>query len=404
VSGKATTSNNLTAWVRTETGKGASRRARRDGKVPAVLYGHHSDPQHLLLSAHDFSAVLRHSGTNAVLILDINGKEQLALTKALDIHPIRRSIQHADLLVVRRGEKVTVEVNVATEGEAVSGTLVTQETTAVEIEAEALSIPEQLTVSIEGAEAGTQITAGQIVLPAGVTLASDPELLVINVVIAPTAEDLDAEGAGEPEGAAAPAAPGMAEPVLVVGLGNPGPNYAKTRHNLGYLVAGILADRIGAPLKVHKKSGADAVTGRLGGRPAIVARPRVYMNESGRQVGPLAKFYSVAPADVIVVHDELDIEFGRIRLKLGGGEGGHNGLRSVAAALGTKDFRRVRIGIGRPPGRKDPAAFVLENFTSAERPEVPTICELAADATELLVQFGLESAQNTVHAWNRPPD
>jgi peptidyl-tRNA hydrolase, PTH1 family len=196
----------------------------------------------------------------------------------------------------------------------------------------------------------------------------------------------------------------MAEPVLVVGLGNPGPNYAKTRHNLGYLVAGILADRIGAPLKVHKKSGADAVTGRLGGRPAIVARPRVYMNESGRQVGPLAKFYSVAPADVIVVHDELDIEFGRIRLKLGGGEGGHNGLRSVAAALGTKDFRRVRIGIGRPPGRKDPAAFVLENFTSAERPEVPTICELAADATELLVQFGLESAQNTVHAWNRPPD
>jgi PTH1 family peptidyl-tRNA hydrolase len=123
------------------------------------------------------------------------------------------------------------------------------------------------------------------------------------------------------------------------------------------------------------------------------------MNESGRQVGPLANFYSVSPGDVIVVHDELDIEFGRIRLKRGGGEGGHNGLRSVASALGTKDFQRVRIGIGRPPGRKDPAAYVLENFSSAERTEVPTICEQAADATELLVQLGLEPAQNTVHAW-----
>jgi PTH1 family peptidyl-tRNA hydrolase len=123
------------------------------------------------------------------------------------------------------------------------------------------------------------------------------------------------------------------------------------------------------------------------------------MNESGRQVGPLAKFYSVAPADIIVIHDDLDLEFGHIRLKIGGGEGGHNGLRSVAAALGTKEFQRVRIGVGRPPGRKDPAVFVLENFTATERPEVPTICEQAADATELLIELGLEPAQNRVHAW-----
>ena len=123
------------------------------------------------------------------------------------------------------------------------------------------------------------------------------------------------------------------------------------------------------------------------------------MNESGRHVGPLAKFSSVGPGDVVVIHDELDIDFGRIRLKLGGGEGGHNGLRSIANALGTKDFQRVRIGIGRPPGRKDPAAFVLEPFNSSERAEVPTICELAADATELLLQVGLEPAQNQVHAW-----
>jgi PTH1 family peptidyl-tRNA hydrolase len=191
----------------------------------------------------------------------------------------------------------------------------------------------------------------------------------------------------------------VAEPLLVVGLGNPGPQYAKTRHNLGFMVADLLAARIGAPFKVHKRSGAEVVTGRLGQRPVVLAKPRCYMNESGRQVGPLAKFYSIAPAGVIVIHDELDIDFGRVRLKLGGGEGGHNGLRSVANALGTKDFQRVRIGIGRPPGRKDPAAFVLEQFSVAERAEVPTLCELAADATELLVEAGLEQAQNQVHAW-----
>ena len=189
--------NKLTATLREQTGKGASRRARREGKIPAVMYGHGEDPQHLELSAHDFAAVLRHAGTNAVLTLDIGGKEALALTKALDIHPIRRSIQHADLLVVRRGEKVVVEVSVIVEGEAASGTLVTQETNTIEIEAEALSIPEQLTVSIEGAAPGTQFTAGQVTLPAGVNLISDPDLLVVNVVNAPTAEDLEEEGAGE---------------------------------------------------------------------------------------------------------------------------------------------------------------------------------------------------------------
>ncbi|MCV7178219.1 50S ribosomal protein L25/general stress protein Ctc [Mycolicibacterium sphagni] len=189
--------NKLTAGVRDKVGKGASRQARRDGKVPVVLYGHGDDPQHLELNARDFAAVLRHSGTNAVLALDINGKEQLALTKALAVHPIRRNIQHADLLVVRRGEKVTVEVNVQLEGEAASGTLVTQDATAIEIEAEALSIPEHLIVSIEGAEEGTQITAGQVELPSGVTLVSDPELLLVNIVTAPSAEELESEGGGE---------------------------------------------------------------------------------------------------------------------------------------------------------------------------------------------------------------
>ena len=203
----APTSNNLTAAVRTRTGKGASRLARREGRVPVVLYGHGTDPQHLEINAHDFAAVLRNSGTNAVLTLDIAGKEQLALTKQVVVHPIKRNIEHADLIVVKRGEKVTVDVNVVVEGDAASGTLVTQDANTIQIEAEALSIPEQLTVSIEGAEAGTQFAAGQIELPKGVNLISDPELLVVNVVAAPTAEELDAEGAGE----AAEAAPAAEE-------------------------------------------------------------------------------------------------------------------------------------------------------------------------------------------------
>lgn len=191
------TTNKLTVEVRTRTGKGASRRARREGKVPAVLYGHGSQPQHLELDARNFAAVLRNSGTNAVLVLDVNGEEQLALTKALAMHPIRRTITHADLIIVRRGEKVTVEVQVTVEGEAASGTLVTQDANTIEIEAEALSIPDGLAVSVEGAEEGTQILAGQIDLPDGVSLVSDPEMLVVNIVEAPSAEDLESEGGGE---------------------------------------------------------------------------------------------------------------------------------------------------------------------------------------------------------------
>ena len=188
--------NNLKALVRTEFGKGAARRTRRDGQVPAVLYGHGSDPQHLALDARAFAAVLRNNGTNAVLTLDIDGAEQVALTKSVVVHPIKRSIEHADLLVLKKGERVTVEVNVIVEGDAAPGTLVTTDSTAVEIEADALSIPENITVDIEGAEIGTQITASGLTLPEGVTLISDPELLLVNVVEAPSEEDLEADGEG----------------------------------------------------------------------------------------------------------------------------------------------------------------------------------------------------------------
>ena len=202
---KTQTTNRLAVEVRARTGKGASRRARRDGKIPAVLYGHRADPQHLELPAHDFAAVLRHSGTNAVLTLDIDGKEQLALTKALDIHPIRRNIQHADLLIVRRGEKVVVDVNVIVIGEAAPGTLVTQEVATVQVESDALAIPDDVEVSVARAEAGTRILARDIVLPPGVELRTEPDYLVVNVVAAPTAADMaaDTESVGTAEEAQA---------------------------------------------------------------------------------------------------------------------------------------------------------------------------------------------------------
>lgn len=186
-------------------------------------------------------------------------------------------------------------------------------------------------------------------------------------------------------------------PALVVGLGNPGPEYERTRHNVGFLVADVLAQRVGGRFAVHKKSGADLLQARLDGRQVLIAKPRSFMNLSGRSVAALARFFSVPPTEVIVVHDELDLPFGQVRLKRGGGEGGHNGLRSVSSALTTKDYLRTRIGIGRPPGRQDPADYVLKPFSSVERKEVPVIVEQAADAVELLLRVGLEPAQNQLH-------
>lgn len=190
---------------------------------------------------------------------------------------------------------------------------------------------------------------------------------------------------------------GFTGPTLVVGLGNPGPEYARTRHNAGFLVADVLADQAGASFRPHKKSGTDLAQAQLGGRTVLIAKPRAFMNVSGRPVAALAKFFSVAPASIVVIHDELDLDFGVVRLKLGGGEGGHNGLRSVSAALTTKDYHRVRFGIGRPPGRMDPAAYVLKPFSALERQELGAIAGQAAGAVELLLDVGLTAAQNRIH-------
>ncbi|MFI9508763.1 50S ribosomal protein L25/general stress protein Ctc [Nocardia sp. NPDC052566] len=192
--------NLLEAAVRTEFGKGAARRTRRAGNVPAVLYGHQAEPQHLSVNAQAFAAILREHGTNAVLNLVIDGKKQLALTKSVVVHPIRRYIEHADLLIIKRGEKVVADVHITLVGEAASGTLVTQDATTLSIEADALKLPEAIEVNIEGAEPGTQITAGAIELPKGVTLAADADTLVVNIIAAPAAA-AEVEEAAEAESA-----------------------------------------------------------------------------------------------------------------------------------------------------------------------------------------------------------
>ena len=186
---------------------------------------------------------------------------------------------------------------------------------------------------------------------------------------------------------------------LVVGLGNPGPSYSGHRHNIGYLVADELASRMGSPFRAHKSGRAEVVEGRLAppGAPAprvVLMRGRGYMNESGGPVSTVAKFYGVTPSGIIAIHDELDIGFGTLRVKLGGGDNGHNGLRSMRASLGTGDFYRVRAGIGRPPGRQQVADFVLSDYSSAERKELPFQVGDAADAVESLVTDGLEKTQS----------
>ena len=185
---------------------------------------------------------------------------------------------------------------------------------------------------------------------------------------------------------------------LVVGLGNPGPSYAGHRHNVGHLVVDELASRMGSPFRAHKSGRAEVVEGRLGApgtdAPRVVlAKARSYMNDSGGPVKQLATFYKVPPERLVAIHDELDIPFDTLRVKRGGGDNGHNGLRSMRSSLGTGEFFRVRVGIGRPPGRQDVADFVLSNYSSAERKVLPFQVDTAADAVESLIAEGLERTQ-----------
>ncbi|MEW2326930.1 aminoacyl-tRNA hydrolase [Micromonospora chersina] len=190
-----------------------------------------------------------------------------------------------------------------------------------------------------------------------------------------------------------------AGPWLVVGLGNPGREYAGNRHNVGFMVAELLAGRVGGKFGRHKRAMAEVTEGRLGfgGPKLVLLKPLTYMNLSGGPVIALAQFHKIPPERVIAVHDELDIPYGQLRVKCGGGEGGHNGLRSMSKSLGTKDYVRVRFGIGRPPGRQDPADYVLSDFSSAERKELEFLVDRAADVVESVVTKGVEPTQNLYH-------
>jgi len=184
---------------------------------------------------------------------------------------------------------------------------------------------------------------------------------------------------------------------LVVGLGNPGPSYAGNRHNVGFMVLDLLGESVGARFKAHKGR-ADVVEGRLVGLPAVLAKPKTYMNLSGGPVASLRDFFRVPVERIVVVHDELDIPYAAVRLKRGGGDNGHNGLRSTTSALGSKDYLRVRVGVGRPPGRQDPADFVLRDFSGTEKKDLGFHVDRAADAVEALLTGTLEAAQNSFHA------
>jgi PTH1 family peptidyl-tRNA hydrolase len=190
----------------------------------------------------------------------------------------------------------------------------------------------------------------------------------------------------------------MSEVWLVVGLGNPGPGYAGNRHNIGYLVVDELVRRLGTSLRAHKTGRAEVAEARLGapgsdGPRVVLARPRSYMNEVGGPVKALATFYKIEPSRIIAIHDELDIDFGTLRTKLGGGDNGHNGLKSMRASFGTGDFYRVRAGIGRPSGRQDVADYVLSDYSRTEQKELPFQVDTAADAIESLILDGLEKTQ-----------
>jgi PTH1 family peptidyl-tRNA hydrolase len=188
-------------------------------------------------------------------------------------------------------------------------------------------------------------------------------------------------------------------PWLVVGLGNPGKEYAANRHNVGFMVADLLATRIGAKFGRAKRAHTEVAEGRLGfgGPKLILAKPLTFMNLSGAPVVALAQFFKVPVDNVVAVHDELDLPYGQVRVKRGGGEGGHNGLRSMSKSLGTKEYARVRFGIGRPPGRQDPADYVLSDFAAAERKELEFLVDRTADVVEAVVLEGVEWAQNKYH-------
>ena len=319
---------------------------------------------------------------NVLLYLDgLGSGSEIALPKSVQRDPVRNVLEHVDLILVRRGEKVTVEVPIRVTGTVAPDGMLEQQLVQIPVEAEATSIPQGIDVDVEGMEIGAQLLASDLKLPSGVSLEVDPETLVLHVVNERTAEPRRKRPRAKCRSR------WLTRPRMAKGSRPADPRTLDHRRprQPGAGVRGQQAQRRpawwracwpsgpgrGVRFKAHR-SGNDVADGALAGVPVTVARPRSYMNLSGRPVAALAAFYKIPPARLVVVHDELDLPFGSIRLKLGGGDNGHNGLRSITSALGTRDYYRVRFGIGRPPGRMDPAAFVLRDFTPPSARTCPT--------------------------------
>ena len=401
----------IAAQTRDEFGKGAARRIRREGLVPAVLYGHGTDTRHLNLPGHQLMLALK--TPNVLLYLDgLGNGSEIALPKSVQRDPVKGFLEHVDLILVRRGEKVTVDVQIRVTGDIVPDGMLEQQLVQIPVEAEATSIPQAIDVDVDGHGDRRRGPRQRPEAPAAASACRStrrPWSCTWSTRSSPwsprrkrakrrakcrsrwlrrRAERRRGAGRLTPER------------WIIAGLGNPGPEYAGNRHNVGQhggRPARRAGQRVGVRFKAHR-SGNDIADGSLAGVPVTVARPRSYMNISGGPVAALAAFYKVPPGRLVVVHDELDLPFGSVRLKFGGGDNGHNGLRSITRALGTREYYRVRFGIGRPPGRMDPAAFVLRDFTAAERKDLPFLIDRCADAAETLVSKGLAVAQHIYHA------
>ena len=407
-------STKLSLNARDPEGSRTARRLRRSGEVPGVIYGGEGEPSHFSVDARILRNTLAHSGA----ILDISvdgGKASPVLVKDLQRHPVRGEIVHVDFLRVNMNETiqttVVLELVGADDAPGVDqGGVLSQETREVNIEALPGDIPDTITHDVSGMQINDTLTLSAVTVPDGITLLDDLDETVIATITPPTLEpvedDIEVETAlvGE-DGEAARARPPRAAtlrrvlgrvlklfsstPVdwLIVGLGNPGPGYVETPHNVGFKVAEELARRwdLGKP---KKKFNAELFEGRTrpGGPRIALLKPQTFMNEAGRSAGPARGSFKLDLDRVLVLHDEIDLPFGDIRSRLGGGLAGHNGLKSLKREFGAPDFHRVRIGVGRPDST-DPeivAAYVLGRWRQPTA-EVADLISRAADEAERII-------------------
>jgi len=429
----------LVAEPRDGTGKGVARKLRAAGRVPAVMYGHGTESTALSVDARDLFHILHTgAGTNVLVDLVVDGSEHLIIPRDVQRDHIHGRFIHVDFLAVRRDEKLQLSIPVRIVGESVgvkAGGVVEHHLWELEVESLPGDVPEAIDADISALEIGMSLRVSDLVAPKGATILTNPDESVVAVQQPQMAVELEEEEAAEGEAVEGGgrcrgqvgqaggdhrsggrrgrrrgggrrrrgrrgrrAVRGLdalaAMTWLVAGLGNPGERYAKTRHNLGYRVVDELAYREDARLRKARFVPADVGEIREGPERVLLAKARTFMNESGPAIASLTRKNDLEPDHVIAVHDDIDLAFGALRVKIGGSTAGHNGLRSLERALRSPEFYRVRLGVGRPTGRKDPADWVLEGFAKAQEPDVALLVDDGADAVRSLVHDGLQITQD----------